>query len=184
VSGASGNNCGQKILNNRIYSNGARGIESISGQYFGITIDGNIVASNTTDGIHINNARTDSLGQATLITNNVIYDNGGDGIEIANWNTANGSNVIRGNIITENGGFGLSFSNASASANGVAAYGVYADYNAFKDNTSGNRNDVNAGANDITLTADPFVDAAGGDFNINNTTGGGADLRAATVVLP
>ena len=32
---------------------------------------------------------------------------------------------------------------------------------------------------DITLTADPFVDAANGDFTLNNVSGGGALLRAA-----
>ena len=31
---------------------------------------------------------------------------------------------------------------------------------------------------DITLTADPFVDAANGDFTLNNVSGGGALLRA------
>ena len=31
----------------------------------------------------------------------------------------------------------------------------------------------------ITLTADPFTNAAGGDFSLNNTAGGGAALRAA-----
>ena len=35
----------------------------------------------------------------------------------------------------------------------------------------------------ITLTADPFVNAADGDFNINNTAGGGAVLRAVEVTL-
>jgi hypothetical protein len=40
------------------------------------------------------------------------------------------------------------------------------------------------GDNDITLSADPFVDSANGDFNINTTAGGGADLRAATLALP
>jgi hypothetical protein len=32
---------------------------------------------------------------------------------------------------------------------------------------------------DITLTADPFTDAAGGDYSLNDTSGGGALLRAA-----
>ena len=35
----------------------------------------------------------------------------------------------------------------------------------------------------ITLTADPFVNAADGDFNINNTAGGGAVLRAVEVTI-
>jgi hypothetical protein len=36
---------------------------------------------------------------------------------------------------------------------------------------------------EITLTADPFVDAANGDFNINNAAGGGAVLRSTSYTL-
>jgi len=43
--------------------------------------------------------------------------------------------------------------------------------------------DVNVGngpdINKIALTADPFTNAAGGDFTLNNTSGGGALCRAA-----
>lgn len=35
------------------------------------------------------------------------------------------------------------------------------------------------GTGDISLSADPFVDASGGNFAINSTSGGGAALRAA-----
>jgi hypothetical protein len=31
----------------------------------------------------------------------------------------------------------------------------------------------------VTLTADPFTDAANGDFTLNSTAGGGAELRGA-----
>ena len=37
--------------------------------------------------------------------------------------------------------------------------------------------------NDVDLTADPFVDAANGDFNINNAAGGGAVLRSTKYTL-
>jgi hypothetical protein len=33
----------------------------------------------------------------------------------------------------------------------------------------------------VTLTADPFTNAAGGDFSLNNTAGGGASCRAAAI---
>lgn len=52
--------------------------------------------------------------------------------------------------------------------------------NAFYNNTaeySGTHDD------NITLTADPFTDAASGDFSLNSDAGGGAVLRAATMVM-
>ena len=44
--------------------------------------------------------------------------------------------------------------------------------------TSNYRNDDGGTYDDITLTADPFIDAANGDFNLNATAGGGAVLRS------
>jgi hypothetical protein len=47
-----------------------------------------------------------------------------------------------------------------------------------------NNNDYNGTLEDnVTLTADPFVDAANGDFNINNAAGGGAVLRSTKYTL-
>lgn len=47
-------------------------------------------------------------------------------------------------------------------------------------NTSGNfSGTIDEGA--ITLSVDPFTNAAGGDFSLNNTAGGGALLRAAGI---
>ena len=42
---------------------------------------------------------------------------------------------------------------------------------------------TNDGYGDIILTADPFVNAAGGDFNLNATNGGGAVLRSTSINL-
>lgn len=44
-------------------------------------------------------------------------------------------------------------------------------------NTSGARQNFRTGEGAITLTADPFTNAAGGDFSLNNTSGGGDLLR-------
>ena len=42
---------------------------------------------------------------------------------------------------------------------------------------------TNDGYGDIILTADPFVDAANGDFNLNATNGGGGTLRSTNYTL-
>lgn len=53
--------------------------------------------------------------------------------------------------------------------------------NAYYSNTSGPRSSyvgaTSGDTDDIILTADPFVNAAGGDFRFNNNAGGGAELR-------
>lgn len=38
--------------------------------------------------------------------------------------------------------------------------------------------------NTVSLTADPFVDAANGDYSLNNVAGGGADCRGVQIVTP
>lgn len=76
-------------------------------------------------------------------------------------------------IFVSNGGYGLSPSGSSE---------LEHDCNcAFFGNTSGavSPTPTHAGTNRITLTANPFVDAANGDFRLNDTAGGGALLRAA-----
>jgi hypothetical protein len=53
-----------------------------------------------------------------------------------------------------------------------AAIGIDADHNAFGSNSAGNRLNIDAGANDITLSGDPFTNAAGGDFTIADSVAG------------
>ena len=48
--------------------------------------------------------------------------------------------------------------------------------NAYYNNTANYPPSMESDA--ITLTADPFTDAAAGDFSLNNTAGGGTVLRA------
>ena len=54
--------------------------------------------------------------------------------------------------------------------------------NAFY-NCGTNHSDSGNSSGDIILTADPFVNAAGGDFNLNATNGGGAVLRSTSINL-
>lgn len=70
-------------------------------------------------------------------------------------------------IFFDNGGYGINVADADGAAQ------VLCENNAFYSNTSGET--VNTTNIDhITMTADPFTDAAGADFSLNSTAGGGA----------
>lgn len=109
-----------------------------------------------------------------------FYNNGGNSAQksvgcIAYGNTSHGfsdtaAKVLECCVAVGNGGYGIGGTGATILNN---VYG----YN----NTSGNVQTTPFSGSVTALTADPFVDAANGDFNINNTAGGGAVLRAATV---
>ncbi len=81
--------------------------------------------------------------------------------------------AVINNVFSSNGGYGVAFNYNT----GWAEPSV--NYNAFYNNSSGARSNLTAGANDITLTGDPFVDAANGNFALNATAGAGAALKAA-----
>jgi hypothetical protein len=104
-----------------------------------------------------------------MIMNNLISNCTGDGIT-----TTENSNArlnVYFNVITECGGYGINTS-------GSDRKNFRLDYNYFYNNTSGNYNGYSGGDNDIALTADPFVSAANGNFNLNDFPGGGNLLRA------
>lgn len=136
----------------------------------GIVIEDNVFADAAADAI---NLAQDSHG--AVIKGNAIYNSTGDGIQITGGMAPV---TIVNNILDSNGGYGINFSTA------VADNSVLCDHNAFRNNTSGEMNGVGNGANDITLTADPFVAVASDDYNIANNAGGGAALRAVTVSIP
>ena len=108
-----------------------------------------------------------------VVRSNVFYNNT-EGVKI--------NNVSRGEILLFHNNLFVSNTTAIDSANpksfDMARCAFY-----------GNTTDIGANVNidkdldRITLTADPFVDAANGDFNINNAAGGGAVLRSAKYTL-
>lgn len=82
-------------------------------------------------------------------------------------------------LATNNGGWGIDFGAATINGFGFA--------NAAYNNTSGNirnntTNSVVLGT--ITLTADPYVNAAGDDYRPNDVAGGGADIRGDAEAVP
>ena len=126
----------------------------------------NVIVNNTGDGINI----TYVNAQLVRIENNTIAGNSSDGSDDT---TGYGVPLlsIYNNIFDSNGGYGLNLPSSSRSPVMVN--------NAYRNNTSGERSStVPAGENDITLSADPFTDSASGDWSLNTTAGGGAELRS------
>lgn len=112
----------------------------------------NLTLINNTFANHTNDGvRSDeTTGSITLtLLNNVFYGNGAYGINLQDGATENNARVL----VNRN--------------------------NAYGSNTSGARNNLNAGTGDVTLTADPFTAAGSNDFTLNNTAGGGAACRQA-----
>jgi hypothetical protein len=123
-----------------------------------------------------------SIGHSVVFRGNVAYNNGGHGCLIASDFYV--GNSIRSNIFSQNAGYGLIAQNPVFPANAMM------DGNAYYSNTSGARSNIDGTTGiyainpytnvyDVTLSGDPFVDAANGDFRLNNTAGAGAACRAA-----
>jgi hypothetical protein len=143
-------------------------------------IDGNVIANMSgasSDGIQTINS--------DAVTFNTIYNSGRHGIAITN--AAYENLWIKGNVLHSNGGFGLTHITGA----GVEARPDW-DGNAFYNNTSGSRNNLDDTSTnpahgvapytntlDVPLASpnDPLTNAAGGDFTLNATSGRGALLR-------
>lgn len=119
-------------------------------------------------GFKVSNTMTASF------TGVIAYNNAGDGILYDQATTASAADggQISGSIFVSNGGYGI-----NANATNLPFFN--ADYNAFYNNTSGDRNNLPTGSNDVALTAVPFVDAAAANFAPNAVAGGGVDLKGA-----
>ena len=148
-----------------INGNSKSGIYSFSGSP--LSVSRCIISSNTGKGINHNGPYA-----GLNVVNCTIYNNTSDGILLSTHASNTG---IRNNIISTNGGYGI-----NDDALTQAGVDTKIDYNAFYANTSGARNTtLSASPHDVTLSGDPFTNAAGGDFSLNNTAGAGADCRAA-----
>ena len=120
---------------------------------------------------------TDSFNQ-NFIEDNIFYNLSGNGITFSNDDQLFASRYEH-NIFSNITGHAFT---ASADYTGQQKLSLF-DRNAFHNVTGSTHNNLTAGANDITLTADPFVDAANGDFNLNATNGGGGTLRSTNYTL-
>lgn len=113
--------------------------------------------------------------QMRLIADNIFWDNAGSGLDLS-VGEFHHFIIIRNNIFGLNTNYGV----LGVSSPLGFAQPNFADGNAFYSNTSGEYRNIAGGPNDITLSADPFIDSANGDFRLNEDAGGGALLRPAT----
>lgn len=135
---------------------------------------GNIYAGNAEAGLSYDA----STRNGTVSFSGCIFaDNGEDGLQLPVGSTGSITPRLYGNTFYGNGGYGVLCGTLGAAAGGVNRF------NAYGGNTSGDHSGWFDGDDKISLSADPFVDLANGDFNINNDAGGGALLRAATLSL-
>ena len=110
-----------------------------------------------------------------------IFNCSNAGITVPNNNSLRQVTLIVKENIFANSTYGVEF--ASGMSFGTTDTGIYENNVFYNIGTSNYLNDDGGQVNDITLTADPFVDAAGGDFNLNATNGGGAVLRSTSINL-
>ncbi len=103
----------------------------------------------------------------TEILGNVFVNNAGNCV---NFDFDNQRTTIANNIFSANTGYAI-----NSTVDPSVVPDIYS--NAYYSNTAGNTSTGSVESSAITLTADPFVDAAGGDFNLNADSSG-ATLRA------
>ena len=155
---------------------------------------GCVAVGNSTIGIHLSNtasvrivlnsiaannsgATTDGIkdmattAHTVVIANTALYGNGQHGL---NYTAASGPTGLSffNNIVYGNTGYGINSGTADYSGTKMDIHD-----NRFYSAGSGERYQFPIGVGDATLTADPFTNAAGGDFSLNNVAGGGAACR-------
>jgi hypothetical protein len=135
-----------------------------SNQYIFCIFDNNTGASS--DGV----SKTGANAGGAYFINCVFYNNGRDGLRLSGASDAD-LGCILNCIFVNNAGWGV---NSNTTNWGTGAYTNAINFNAFYNNTSGTYQNLPAGANDVTLTGDPFVAGTSNNFALNTTAGAGA----------
>lgn len=133
-----------------------------------VMIDRCLIYGGEFDGIRIQS----NIFDRVYISHCTLHDNASDGIDITSAAAIEHLITVYNCLFTSNGAYGL-----KGPTN--ADFNTFSNYNAFYNNTSGARQNCSAGANDVTLTGDPYTNAAGKVFTLNNTASAGAACRAA-----
>jgi len=136
----------------------------------GIFLSNSLVTNNTSNGLQ-------TLSSFNCV-NSTIANNTGDGVTIAYGAAAGGVFNSNSCVYWGNGGFGANYDRSDATGNPAPVPFIsLARNNAYGSNTSGARQNLNAGLGDITLTTNPFVNSATENYAPNNLAGGGVLLR-------
>jgi hypothetical protein len=130
------------------------------------------IKNNNGDGIRFN---TISMSPGNRMFNCIINNNTGHGLNATGASDL--GPVLYNNILSNNGGYAITLNSVPTKEM------LLQRNNVFYNNTSGSTNNITLDSSNVTLTADPFVDAANGDFNLNNAAGGGAVLRSTSYTL-
>lgn len=157
-----------------IYGAGANGVDVAPGSGSNAFVCTNcVISGNTGFGIHSNNTGSQARIQCSNCT---ISGNGSGGIVENAASTTNSTLTIisvKSSIIYGNTGWGV-----NNTTNALVSQFVL-ENNAWGSNSSGNYPAVvQAGPGDVTLTASPFTNSAGGNFAPNSTAGGGTAIKA------
>lgn len=136
----------------------------------GLSVTDCVAYNCTGDGFRIDNRDVISATGNSIVARCIAHGNGGDGFAILSTSSVVHAYSFEDLIATENGGYG--FNNLAGNSK------AFLRGNFARNNTSGSVSGTLFGESVVDLTADPFVDPDNGDFEINDTAGGGAVLRA------
>lgn len=138
-----------------------------------VSLQSTVIYANTVGGVYIQAAGGSSnlLGFLLDIDHCAIVSNTNDGVKLAVASGNLSVMSIQNSIIYGNSGYGVEITNSAATI-------LVNRNNAYGSNTSGARNNLAVGTGDVSLTADPHTNAAGSDFSLNATAGGGAACKA------
>jgi len=127
-------------------------------------------------GFHASNATSDQSVPMIFI-GCVAYNNAGSGFRFASTTGNLRFVTFISNLSYGNGAYGVSC--ATAGLMDSTANSVVCRNNAFGGNSSGARQNFVTGDGDVSLSGNPFSNAAGGDFSLDSTAGEGAACRQA-----
>ncbi len=149
-----------------IHDNGSHGIEITGNFTQNVMLLRCVVTDNTADGMFV--STSGDFGNFFLhycvVAGNV------DGFE-QSGTTVREHVSVSSTIFYNNSGVGIKWNGTIAPTHPC----LYR--NAFGANGTDYSSNVPAGIDDVALSADPFTNAAGGDYSLNSTSGGGLDCR-------